>query len=422
MDSSIEPVCAAIDQQQQNLYDLNREIWTNPELGLKEHHAHRILTKYLKEQGFNVEEKFLQETGFRATYTSTSSGGGDDFQGPHVCILCEYDALPELGHASGHNLIAEAGVAAGLGIKTALERIGKQVGKVTILGTPDQEGNGCKVEAISRRVFQDVDFAMMVQPYKLNIVKPKMLTIMRLILKYSGKAAHACAQPWEGRNALDAAVLCYNNISALRQQFKSSMRIHGIITKGGVKPNIIPDEAEMKFYLRANDHQDMMILQQKADAAFVAAGKATGCELEWQFSETPYSNLYSNDNLASLYQKHAESLGMVFENDLAELSLPVGSTDMGNVSHVVASILPTFTICPGSGSNGPHYGQAIVNHTAEFTEAAGTEFAHHCAINAGKAMALTAVEVMTSADLLGQVKEEFEEEVQSTAAAVTTWH
>ncbi|XP_070576067.1 xaa-Arg dipeptidase-like isoform X2 [Ptychodera flava] len=413
-----ERACETIESDKQQLFSLNHEIWSHPELGLEEHHAHNILTRYLKERGFSVEENFIKGTGFRATYSPQIQSLESEVKGKftHICILCEYDALPELGHASGHNLIAESAVAVGSALKSVLELNGNEA-KITILGTPDQEGNGCKVEAISQGLFQDVDIAMMVQPYKVNIAKPTMLTIMRLKLRYIGKAAHACAQPWEGRNALDAAVLCYNNISALRQQLKSSMRIHGIISKGGIKPNIIPEETEMRFYLRARDHQDMIILQQKANAAFVAAAKATGCELQWEFSETPYSNLCSNDRLAMLYQKHAERLGMEFVTDPVELSLPVGSTDMGNVSHVVPSILPTFSIIPKESGN-----HSVANHSAEFTQIAGTELAHECVLSASKAMAMAAIDVITSPEILKEVKEEFQERVQSNAAAVTTWH
>ncbi|XP_033117318.1 peptidase M20 domain-containing protein 2-like [Anneissia japonica] len=398
-----------IDTQKVELKQISNEIWKNPELGYEEKYAHKVITDFLEKNGFYVEESYLHPTGFRATYGTTTVDGleGGEKEGAHACVMVEYDALPEIGHASGRNLVTEAGLAAGIAIKSLIEQ-GKIKGKVSVLGCPDHEGNGGKVDAIKKHFFEDVDFAVSAQPYTLDICKPVMLTIMRLCVKYKGKQAHASAHPWEGRNALDAAVLCYNNISALRQQLKPLMQVHGIITKGGVKPNIIPSETVMEFYLRAKDHVDMAVLQQRANASFVAAAKATGCEIEFDFHEKPYSNLCSNATLAHLYKKNAEKLGIVFTQDCEELQIPVGSTDVGNVSHVIPTLLPMFSI-----------GTSAMNHTESFTEAAGTDLAHDCALRVGKALAATVIDIMTDKTSLNQMKEDYSE---VNCASMTAWH
>ncbi|XP_071958162.1 peptidase M20 domain-containing protein 2-like [Antedon mediterranea] len=400
-----------IVEKMEELRQISKEIWKNPELGYEEKYAHKIITDFLKNNGFHVEESYLHPTGFRASFGTTSTNhresGGGDKGSSHACVMVEYDALPEIGHASGRNLVTETGLAAAIVIKSSIER-GETKGKVSVLGCPGHEGNGGKVDAIKKKFFEDIDFAVSAQPYTSDISTPLMLTIMRLCVTYKGKQAHASAHPWEGRNALDAAVLCYNNISVLRQQLKPLMQIHGIITKGGVKPNIIPGETEMEFYLRAKDHVDMAVLQQRANGAFVAAAKATGCEIEFNFQEKPYSNLTSNPTLAKLYEKNAEKYGISFTRNCEELQIPVGSTDVGNVSHVIPTILPTFSI-----------GTSARNHTEAFAEAAGSDAAHECALNVGKALAATAIDVMSDKNLQMQIKEDF---TSVNSASMTAWH
>ena len=221
----------AIDSCSWELYELSSEIWRNPELGFKEYKAHELLTSFLEKKGFAVEHSFTGiETAFRATF-----GSGR----PNVCVICEYDALPEIGHACGHNLIAEAGVAAGLGLKTALESKNASKGRVTVLGTPAEEGGGGKVYLIENGAFEDVDIAMMVHPAPYTVLMPTFSAIGEFKITFTGKASHAAAFPWEGVNALDAAVLAYNSISVLRQQMKPTWCVHGIITNGGAKPNIM---------------------------------------------------------------------------------------------------------------------------------------------------------------------------------------
>ena len=233
-----DATCRTIDDHKDELIALSGDIWENPELSFEEFKAHELLTDYLEKESFAVERSYTGiKTAFRATF-----GSGR----PNVCVICEYDALPDIGHACGHNLIAEAGVAAGLGIKAAMESCqGGIKGWVTVLGTPAEEGGGGKILLIENGAFEDVDVAMMVHPAPLNFVSAPFLASCTYQITYTGKPAHAAAFPWEGVNALDAAVIAYNSISALRQQMKPDWRVHGVITGGRGRSNIIPDKAVM---------------------------------------------------------------------------------------------------------------------------------------------------------------------------------
>ena len=377
---------SSIDGSRDELVELSGEIWRNPELANEEHKAHQLLTDFLETKGFTVERSFTGlATAFRATFGSGS---------PNVCVISEYDALPEIGHACGHNLIAEAGVAAGLGVKAALESSGAPQGTVTVMGTPAEEDSGGKVTLIKNGAFKNVDFAMMVHPAPVSIVMPALTGITELYITFTGKAAHAASYPWEGVNALDAAVMAYNSISVLRQQMKPSWSVHGVITNGGAKANIIPEKAAMSYYIRAIGLSEMQTLKAKVSSCFQAAALATGCEVTIEEGATSYLDLVSNPVLAKLYAGNYSELGMKY--DLAG-DCP-GSTDMGNVSYEVPSIHPLYTI--GSGKE--------VNHARDFTAVANTRDAHEKTLLAAKSMAHTCIDVLTSETLLKEIKEKFE--------------
>ena len=377
---------AVIDKYSDEFKKISEEIWNNPELDFNEHKAHTLLTNFLEGKGFNVERSYLgMQTAFRATF--------GDSTGPNVCVICEYDALPEIGHACGHNLIAEAGIAAALGIKAALEEHGTPKGLLTVMGTPAEEGGGGKIKLIEKGAFENIDVAMMVHPSPANIVKSKTLSVMRLGVTFHGKAAHAAAFPWEGVNALDAAVMAYNNISVLRQQMKPTWRVHGIISNGGAKPNIIPELTKMEYYLRALTKGEVKDLYSKAMACYEAAAKATGCTVEVMETTPFYEDVVANPTLSDLYESNAGNLGVVFE----KTDVPRGSTDMGNVSYVVPSIHPMYKIGDGTRRN----------HTREFTAITNTPEAHQNTLTAAKAMSMTVVDVLTNPTVLEQIKKEF---------------
>ena len=377
---------AEIEKWSDEFKKISEEIWSNPELDFKEHKAHALLTNFLECKGFNVERSYLGiQTAFRATFGNSA--------GPNVCVICEYDALPEIGHACGHNLISEAGIAAALGIKAALEAHGAPKGLLTVMGTPAEEGGGGKIKLIEKGAFENIDIAMMVHPCPANIVKSKTISVMRLGVTFHGKAAHAAAFPWEGVNALDAAVMAYNKISMLRQQMKPTWRVHGIISNGGAKPNIIPELTKMEFYLRALTRDEVKELYGKAMGCYEAAAKATGCTVEVAETTPFYEDVAANPTLSNLYETNAGNLGVVFENS----DVPRGSTDMGNVSYVVPSIHPMYKVGDGTQRN----------HTREFTAITNTPDAHQNTLTAAKAMSMTVVDVLTNPAVLEQIKREF---------------
>ncbi|XP_030838263.1 peptidase M20 domain-containing protein 2-like [Strongylocentrotus purpuratus] len=381
---------AKIDESASDLNNISQEIWSHPELGYEEHHAHKILTDYLEKEGFEVTRNYHLETAFKATY------GTDG--GIHVCVISEYDALPEIGHACGHNLIAECGAAAGLGIKAAMELDGTPIGRVTVLGTPAEEGAGGKVDLIKAGAFQGMDVAMMAHPYAYTVPQPVALSMLETKIHFTGLASHASAVPWEGVNALDAAVMCYTSISVMRQQLKPEWRVHGVFTNGGARPNIIPEEAELLYYLRAPDSKQLDVLQAKVKGCAKGAAIATGCELECK-SGCNYANMIHNNALSLSFERHAEILGFSYPSE--RRGEKGGSTDMGNVSYVLPSIHPKFGIPTDSGT-----------HTPGFTKWAGMLEAQSPTLIQAKAIAMTGIDVMDpNTNLLKSAQEEFKKAV-----------
>ena len=376
----------AVDTSRASLVEVSGEIWRNPELGFHEVRAHDILTTFLEGNGFAVERNFSGlKTAFRATF---------GFGRPNVCVICEYDALPEIGHACGHNLIAEAGIAAGLGVKAALESRGSMGGMVTVMGTPAEEGGGGKQLMIDNGAFEEVDVAMMVHPASVTALMPKFLAAAVLKVEFSGKAAHAAAYPWEGLNALDAAVMAYNSISVLRQQMKPEWRVHGVITNGGAKPNIIPEKSVLEYMVRTQDRIDLKLLVSRVRACFEGAALATGCQVDIQNTAPNYDDLVSNEVLASAFAENMKYFNVPF----TKTTKYSGSTDMGNVSHIVPSIHPKYAI--GSSK------ESI--HTRSFTNLTNTSTSHEATLTMAKCMAHTCIDILTSEKLLQEIRDAFE--------------
>ena len=381
-----ETVQAAIDSVSEDLRALSLDIHSHPELNYEEEHAHGILTEYLEQQGFEVERGAYG----MATAFSARSGSGS----PTIALLSEYDALPGIGHACGHNLIAISGVAAALGLKEALA---DGEGTVVLLGSPAEEGGGGKIEMIDAGAFEGIDAAMMLHPSPGDGAWMSMNAIQALKVEFFGRNAHAAALPWQGLNALDALVHAYNGISLLRQQMTPDSRVHGVITSGGEKPNIIPDYTAADFYVRAKDDAILDDLKQRVLACFEAAAMATGCRFESEWVGHAYSNLTSNDVMAEAYVDNMGTLGKSLPSKQQSLAFGGASTDMGNVSHVLPSIHPTFGIHTREG-----------NHTPGFTGAAATPEAHAETIVASKALAMTAVDLFTEPKMLTLAKDEYE--------------
>ncbi|CAG10477.1 unnamed protein product, partial [Tetraodon nigroviridis] len=385
-----DSVQRCVDARKVDLHHLSRDIWSQPELSGKETCAHdRLVRFFSQEQSWTVERHYRLPTAFRASWSPV---GGP--QVLNVAFLCEYDALPGIGHACGHNLIAEVGAAAALGLKAALEQTEHAFPvKITVLGTPAEETVGGKVDLIKAGAFADIDLVFMAHPAQKDAALQPTLAVLDLSVKYHGKACHASAYPWNGVNALDAAVLAYNNISVLRQQIRPDWRIQGIIKHGGEKTNIIPAYSELCYCVRTTWVKELPELRAKAEACFRAAAEATGCQVEISYPGNVYYDILPNPTLEALYRNNGTALGIQFPEQPGKFS---GSTDFGNVSYIIPGIHPFFYI-----------GTDAFNHTEEYTKAAGAEKAQSFTLRTAKALAMTAVDVVCNPDLLMQVREDF---------------
>ena len=375
----------AVDRLGDDLERLSHRIHAHPELAYQEVQAAGWLTEFLAGQGFTVERGVGEvPTAFRATIESG--------HGPTIAIMCEYDALPVIGHACGHNAIATAGAGAGAALAALREQL--PAGRVVVIGTPAEEGGGGKVRLIKAGVFAGVDAAMMCHGWDRWILHQDLLGIVRVGFEFRGTAAHASADPWEGVNALDAVIQTFNNVSMLRQQVKPSARIHGIVTNGGAAPNIIPEFASCLFYVRAAELDYMWRLQKRVIACAEGAAKATGTTLTVIEHENPYEPLKRNDALLEAFRRNLHALGAT---EMPEIKDRLGSSDVGNVSQVLPCIQPMMKIAPD--------GTPI--HSREFAAAAVTAIARDGTLKAAKAMARTTYDLLAEPSLLAKATEEF---------------
>jgi amidohydrolase len=380
-----ERVSAEVDRLAGVLLEASHQIHAHPELGYEEHFAHDLLTDVLELEGLPVERHAF---GIDTAFASRAGDGG-----PVIAVMCEYDALPEIGHACGHNIIATAGLGAGLAAASVASEVG---GRVLILGTPAEEGGGGKIRMAERGALDGVDAAMMVHPANADLDSMHTLAIRQLWVTYHGAAAHAAAFPHRGRNALDAAVLGYMNVAALRQHIRPVERIHGIFTKGGDKPNIVPELAAQQWYVRAAKLGTLEKLCERVLACLQAGADAAGCELEYEWKEPVYADMVDNRALIGAFVENARTLGRD-HLDARDVSGIVGSTDMGNVSHQVPSIHPMVCVAPPD----------VSIHSAAFTEHARSEAGDRAVIDGAKSMAMTIADLWLRPDLFDRVRDEF---------------
>jgi amidohydrolase len=330
------------------LQHLSRWMYENPELAYKEFDTSARMVQALKDGSFDVEyPAYGLDTAFEANIGTS---------GPRVVICAEMDALPEVGHACGHNIIATAGIGAGLALAPVAEDLGI---RVTVLGTPAEEHYGGKVDLINAGAFKDAAASMMIHPGTRDVVDPVFLAIDHISVDFFGKAAHASGSPEVGLNALDAAVQAYTSVAALRQHIFDSDRIHGIITHGGAAPNIVPDHTSMDWYIRSGTTERLEELSARVHACFEAAALATGCTFEFSTSGYRYKDIRNDQLLVKLYQENSALVGrpMPLHADLPPKAS--GSTDMGNVSYEVPTIHPMLDIDA----------LPAVNHQREFAAA-----------------------------------------------------
>ena len=367
---------AAVDAERVALVELSSRIHAHPELCFEEERAAGWLCDYLESRGLTVErEAYGLKTAFAAR-----AGSGE----PRVAVLCEYDALPGIGHGCGHNVIAAAGAGAGAALASVIAETG---GSVVVLGTPAEEGGGGKVLMGRRGAFADLAAAMMIHPASLELIEMNVLAISAVEVEYTGRAAHAAAAPHAGINALDGLVTAYQSIAQLRQHIRPSERIHGIITDGGQKPNIVPDRAAGLFYIRAANERRLERLKQRVHDCFRAGALASGAELHTRSNGEDYSDMWTNAALAAAYEANITGLGRRIDHAAPETVS--GSTDMGNVSKLAPSIHPMVAIAP------PH----VALHTPEFASWAVAESGQQGVIDGAKALALTAIDILCTPEL-----------------------
>lgn len=379
-----QQIIERIDEQVPHLHEIALKLHANPETGGEEYFAQEQLAAYAEQQGLSVSKGLA---GVPTSFAATQANG----EGAKVAFLAEYDALPEVGHACGHNLIAMASMAAAVGLASVLDSV---PGQVTLFGTPSEETNGAKVPMAAAGLFDEFDAALIVHPGARTSVDAASLAIDAIEFTFLGKPAHAAGAPHEGINALDAVISLFNNLNALRQHLTSDVRIHGIISEGGVAPNIVPERAVARFYFRAAERSYLNQVVEKAKRVAEAAALATGCRLEMCNFELSFDNLCSNKLLAATYRDHLQSLGVT---DIAPPSDSKGSTDMGNLSQVTPAIHPSMQIGP----------ETLVGHTHEFCQAAAAPEALSAMLLAAKAMALSGLDVLTNSDLRQQIRAEF---------------
>lgn len=375
-----------VDAEADALLDISHRIHANPETNFEERAAHDLLCDALEARGIaTVRHAHGLDTAFVASAGST---------GPNIAVCLEYDALPGIGHACGHNIIAAAGLGAGLAAAAVAEQCG---GRVTVMGTPAEEGGGGKVFMVRDGAFDDVDAAMMVHPAGAELRSMEAIAIQTCLVTFTGEAAHAAAAPHRGRNALDAAVLGYVNVAALRQHILPNERLHGTFTDGGDKPNIVPSRAQTNWYVRSPTVEGLVALKERFTACQEAGAAAAGCTVEIDWVDPPFSDLVTNDALADAYVANAAALGRTVL-DPADSDFPVvGSTDMGDVSYVVPSIHPMIQAAE----------DGVAIHTPSFETFAGGPLGDAAVIDGAKAMAWTVADLWLDADLLDSAKAEF---------------
>ena len=393
-----ETATKAIDAAREELFGIALDIHAHPELNYQEFHAAKLLSDTLEAHDFAVERGIGGvETAFRATL---EGGAGD---GPTVAVLAEYDALPEIGHGCGHNLIAMAGLGAGLGVQANIKNL---PGRLVVIGTPAEEGGGGKIKLLDAGVFDGVDICLSSHPSSNRTVIPQdilldeswSLAMVGFRYIYHGKAAHAAAAPEEGINALNSLIHLFTGIDALRQHLREDTRIHGIITDGGLAPNVVPEFAAANFMLRCRDRNYLSdVIVGKVLKIAEGAALISGATLEVEPYYPFYENVLPNGVLAENFRANAEAVGMRIDAPTGGRRGSGASTDFGNVSQVLPSLELRYAV-----SETP-----VPSHSRQMTETAITETALSSALNVAKVLSLTAGDFLRDPARLKEAQAEF---------------
>ena len=382
-----EAVIKAIDSLHGDMEAIAHVIHSEPEIGHQEFAASETLSGFLEKRGFEVER------GIAGMKTAFSASFSDSNTGPVIAILAEYDALPELGHACGHNLIGTAATGAAIGVSQLLSGV---KGTVKVLGCPAEEAGvdnaGGKAILVEQNVFGDIDAALLFHPMPATMVGGETTALVGLEFKFRGRAAHAAGNPWDGINALDGVLQTYNSINALRQHIRDGVRIHGVITRGGAAPNIVPDEAAARFFLRAVTNDELTELVEKVSNCARGAAIATGTKLEVVEFNNRYDSSKSNQVLANIFTENLKKLGLEVEGK----KRGKGSSDFGNVSQVVPACEVDIRL-----------GDGIVPHTKRFLQASNAPEGYGVMMLGAKVLAITTLDLLHSSELLQNAKDEF---------------
>lgn len=381
-----------IEESKKDFEEISLQIWNKPEVSNYEFFACKTLSEKLEQEGFRIENNAAgHRTAFAAYKKSKKSG-------PVIVFLAEYDALAGLGHGCGHNIIGCTSALAAVALSKVIDRIG---GEVRVYGTPGEEGGeqGSSKESFVREgYFKDVDAALIAHPGIRNAVTQPAFANDPVDIEFWGKPAHAAAAPENGINALDAIIMVYNAVNALRQHVPSDVRMHGVITNGGVAANIVPEYASARFYLRAMSRRTLDDVYKKVERIVEGAALCTGAKGKMARFQNKVDNMVITPSFDMVYRKRLESLGQVFEDVYCSL----GSTDVGNVSYVVPTIQPIIKITDVD----------CAAHTEQFKQECSKPYAISTCALCGKALALTALDLMTNKELLAKIKDEHKLQVE----------
>ncbi|RZQ59545.1 M20 family metallopeptidase [Amycolatopsis suaedae] len=383
-----EQVETTVRDRAAELVELSQDLHAHPEEGFAEHRSVAALAELLRGHGHQV----TIGVGGLDTALSTSTPG----DGPHIAVLAEYDALPGIGHGCGHNIICATAAGGFLGAATVAERLG---GRVSLIGTPAEEGGGGKETLARAGVFDDVDAVVMLHPFSHDIALHPFLGRRQLEMVFHGVAAHASAQPFMGRNALDAAVTAYQGVAALRQHLPDTDRVHGVFTDGGSRPNVVPDRAALLFYLRSADPATLKVLAERMTEIAHGAARLTGCGVELHWDAQPaYLPIRFNTALAGRWSVHQQACG---RKPLPPGVIPAfltGSTDLGNLSYRLPAIHPMIAVSEPT----------VALHTTDFAAAAGSPSGDRAVVDGAVGLALTAADYLGDAELRAAVHAEFD--------------
>lgn len=388
VDTLRDQIIASLEENKEKYIEISHAIHDRPEIGNEEFYASKTHAELLESEGFTVER------GVAGHETALLARRKSDKPGPAIAFLAEYDALPGLGHACGHNIIGTTSVSAAIALSKVIDETG---GEVVVFGTPAEEGgpNGsAKGSFVKHGLLEGIDAALMVHPANSTRITSNSLAVDPLDFEYIGKPAHAAGSPHHGINALDAVIGLFNGINALRQHVTDDVRIHGIITHGGDAPNIVPEYAKARFFIRAATRKTCSDVTARVKAIAEGSALATGAKLNVIAFQNEVDNLVLNRAYDTVFKEELERLG---EYVSTEERNGLGSTDAGNISQVVPTIHPYIQIGP----------ESLVAHTDEFREAAKSPKGDEALILGAKGLALTALRLVTDGEVLAEIKEEF---------------